>query len=85
MKVTTDVYVFPLSIEFGLVYMHSIQVLTDDDHQQYPHVFLTSPDIWDASGLDNDIMPSLLEEIHQEAGDSLLQDSMLDGFGDLPK
>ena len=36
---------FPLSIEFGLVYMHATQVPTDDDLQQYPHVFFTSPDI----------------------------------------
>ena len=32
-------YVFPLSIESGLVCMHSIQVPTDNDLQQYPHVF----------------------------------------------
>ena len=42
---TPDGYVFPLSIESGLVYMHSIQVPTDDDLQQYPHVFFTSLDI----------------------------------------
>ena len=42
---TPDGYVFPLSIESGLVYMHSILVPTDDDLQQYPHVFFTSPGI----------------------------------------
>ena len=31
---TPDGYVFPLSIESGLVYMHSIQVPNDDDLQQ---------------------------------------------------
>ena len=46
---TPDGYVFPLAIESGLVYMHSIQVPTDDDLQQYPHVFFTSPDILDDS------------------------------------
>ena len=48
--------------------MHSIWVPTDDDLQQYPHVFFTSPDIWDASVLDHGIT---------------LQDSTLDEFGDL--
>ena len=41
-----DGYVFQLSIESGLVYMHSIWVPTDDDLQQYPRGFFTSPDIW---------------------------------------
>ena len=57
--------------------MHSIQVPTDDDIHQYPHVFFTSPDIWDASVLDHGIPPALLGEINQEAEDSLLQDSIL--------
>ena len=43
---TPDGYVFPLSIESGLVYMSSIWVPTDDDLQQHPHVLFTSPDIW---------------------------------------
>ena len=38
-----DGYVFPFSIEPGLVYMHSIWVPTDDDLQKYPLVFFTSP------------------------------------------
>ena len=63
------------------VYMHSIGVPTDDDLQQYPHFFLTSPDIQHASVLDHGITPALLEEIHQEADDSLLQDSMFDESG----
>ena len=79
---TPDGYVFPLSIESGLVYMHSIQFPTDDDLQQYPHVFFTPPDTWDASVLDYGITPALLEEIQQEADDSLLKDSMVDRFGD---
>ena len=80
---TPDGYMFPLSIESGLVYMHFIWVPTDDDLWQYPHVFFTSCDIWDASVLDHSITPALLEEIHQEAYDSLLKDSIFDEFGDL--
>ena len=57
---TPDRYVFPLSIESGFVYMHSIQVPTSDDLQQYPHGFFTSPDILDAFVLDHGITPSLL-------------------------
>ena len=62
---TSEGYVSPLSIESGLVYMHSIRIPTDQDLQNYPHVFFTSPDIWDASVLDHEITPSLLEEINQ--------------------
>ena len=51
--------------------MHSIHIPTDDDLQQYPHVFFTSPDIWDTSILDHGITPALLVEIHPEADDSL--------------
>ena len=80
---TSDGYVIPLSIESGLVYMHSIQIPTDNDLQQYPHVFFTSPDTWDASVLDHGITPSLLEEINLETDDSLLQDSIFDEFGEL--
>ena len=80
---TPDGYVFPLSIESGLVYMHSLQSPTDDNLQQYPLVFFTSSDIWDASVLDHSITPAFLEEIQQEADDSLLKDSMFDEFGDL--
>ena len=68
---TPDGYVFPLSIESGLVYMHSIWVPTHDDLQQYPHVFFISSDIWDASVLDHGITNALLEEIQQGADDSL--------------
>ena len=80
---TPDGYVFPLSMESGLVYMHSIQAPTDDDLQQYPHVFFTSHGIWGASVLDHGITPALFDEINQEADDSLLQDSIFDEFGDL--
>ena len=80
---TPDGYVFPLSIKSGLVYMHVIWVPTDDDLLQYPHVFFTSPDIWDTSVLDHGITPALLDEINEKADDSLLQDSIFDEFGDL--
>ena len=63
--------------------MHSIRIPTDQDLQNYPHVFFTSPDIWDASVLDHEITPSLLEEINQHSDDSLLQDSNFDEYGDL--
>ena len=46
---TSEGYVILLSIESGLVYMHTIRIPTDQDLQNYPHVFFTSPDIWDAS------------------------------------
>ena len=60
---TTEGYVVALSIESGLVYMHTIRIPTDQDLQQYPHIFFTSPDIWDPSVLDHGITPSLLEDI----------------------
>ena len=80
---TSEGYVIPLSIESGLVYMHTIRIPTDQDLQNYPHVFFTSPDIWDASVLDHEIAPSLLEDINQHSDDSLLQDSIFDEYGDL--
>ena len=80
---TSEGYVIPLSIESGLVYMHSIRIPTDQDLQNYPHVFFTSPDIWDASVLDHEITLSLLEDINQHSDDSLLQDAIFDEYGDL--
>ena len=80
---TSEGYVIPLSIETGLVYMHPIRIPTDQDLQNYPHVFFTSPDIWDPSVLDHEITPSLLEDINQHSDDSLLQDSIFDEYGDL--
>ena len=66
---TSEGYVIPLSIESGLVYKLSIRIPTDQDLQNYPHVFFTSPDIWDASVLDHEITPSLLEDINQHSDD----------------
>ena len=80
---TSEGYVIPLSIESGLVYMHTIRIPTDQDLQNYTHVFFTSPDIWDASVLDHEMTPSLLEDINQHSDDSLLQDSIFDEYGDL--
>ena len=57
--------------------MQSIRIPTDK-LKQYPHVFFTSPDTWDASVLDHGITPSLLEEIHQDSDDSLLHESIFD-------
>ena len=80
---TSDRYVIPLSIESGLDCMQPIRIPTDNDLKQYPHVFFTSPDTWDASVFDHGITPSLLEEINQDSEDSLLQDSIFDEFGEL--
>ena len=79
---TSEGYVIPLSIESGLVYMHSMRIPTDHDLQNYPHVFFTSPDIWDTSVLDHGIPQSLLEDINQHSDDSLLQDSNFDAYGE---
>ena len=79
---TSEGYVISLSIESGLVYMHSIRIPTDQELQNYPHVFFTSPDNWDASVLDHEITPYLLEDINQHSDDSLLQDSIFDEYGD---
>ena len=75
-------YVIPLSIESGLVYMHSMRIPTDHDLQNYPHVPFTSPDIWDTSVLDHGIPPSLPEDITQHSDHSLLQDSNFDAYGE---
>ena len=64
--------------------MQSIRIPTDNDLKQYPHVFFTLPDTWDASVLNYGITPSLLEEINQESDDSPLQVSIFDEFGELP-
>ena len=80
---TSEGYVFQLSIESGLVYMHSMRIPTDNDLQNYPHVFFTSPDIWDTSESDHGIPPSLLEDINQHSDDPLLQDSIFDAYGEL--
>ena len=80
---TLDGHVIAFSTESGWVYLHSIQVPTDADLQQYPHVFFTPPDIWDASVLDHGITPALLEESRQNVDGSLLKDSMFDELGDL--
>ena len=79
---TSEGYVIPLSIESGLVYMHSMRIPTDHDLQNYPHVFFTSPDIWDTSVLDHGIPQSLLEDINQQSDASLLQDSIFDAYGE---
>ena len=79
---TSEGYVIPLSIESGLVYMHSMWIPTDHDLQKYPHVLITSPDIWDTSVLDHGIPPSLPEDITQHSGHSLLSDSIFDESGE---
>ena len=58
---TSEGYVIPLFIDYGLVYMQSMRIPTDHDLQHYPHVLFTSPDIWNTSVLDHGIPPSLPE------------------------
>ena len=79
---TYEGYVIPLSIESGLFYMHSMRISTDHDLQNYPHVFFTSPHIWDTSVLDHGIPQSLLEDVNQHSDASLLQDSIFDAYGE---
>ena len=79
---TSEGYVIPLSIESGLVYMHSMRIPTDHDLQNYPHVSFTSPDIWDTSVLDHGIPPFLPEYITQHSDHSLPQDSIFDAYGE---
>ena len=43
--------------------MHSIQVPSDVDLQQYPHIFFSLPDNWDTSVLDHGTTPALLDVI----------------------
>ena len=63
---TADRYVIALSIESGLVYIHSIQIPIDNDLQQYPHVFFISPETWDASVLDHGLhLPYLKKSTKQ--------------------
>ena len=79
---TSEGYVIPLSIESGLVYMHSMRIPTDYDLQKYPHVFFTSPDIWDTSVLDHGIPQSLLENANHHSNASLLQNPNFDAYGE---
>ena len=79
---TSEGHVIPLSIEYGLDYMHSMRVPTDHDLQIYPHVLFTSPDIWDTSVLDHGIPPSLPEAINPHSDDSLPPDSNFDESGE---
>ena len=51
---TQDGYSVPLLIKDGLAYATSLGRPTDQDMDTYPHVFFTSPDEWDPSGLDHD-------------------------------
>ena len=79
---TSEGYVIPLSIESGLVYMHSMRIPTDHDLQNYPHVFFISPDIWDTSVLDHGIPLSLLENTNLHFDASLLQNPNFDAYGE---
>ena len=82
MEWTSEGYVIPLSIEYGLGYMYSMRIPTDHDLQNYPHVLFTSPEIWDTSVLDHGIPPSLPEAINPHSADSLPPDSNFDAYGE---
>ena len=79
---TSEGYVVSLSIEYGLVYMHSMRIPTDHDLQNYPHVLFISRDIWDTSVLDHGIPPFLPEAINPHSADSLSPDSNFDAYGE---
>ena len=79
---TSEGYVIPLSIESGLVYMHSMRIPTDHDLQNYPHVLFTSPDIWDTSVLDHGIPQSLPQDINQRYDASMSQAPDFDAYGE---
>ena len=79
---TSEGCVIPLSIESGLVYMHSMRIPTDHDLQIYPHDIFISPDIWNTSVLDHGIPQALPEDINQHSDDSLPQDSSFDAYGE---
>ena len=47
-----DGYATPLQCRSGLMYMSILGKATDQDLDEYPHVFHTSPHEWDPSVLD---------------------------------
>ena len=78
---TLDGYSVPLLIKDGLAYATSLGKPTDQDMETYQHVFLTSPDEWDPSGLDHD--PPHLDGLDpSQVPDKPFGDPMLDAYGD---
>ena len=49
---TLEGYVIPFEVSSGLVYMKPLGIPTDDDMDQYPHVFMTDPHEWDPGVMD---------------------------------
>ena len=76
-----DGYSVPLLIKDGLAYATSHGKPTDQDMDTYPHVFVTSPDEWDASVLDHD--PPHLDGLDSsQVPDQPFGDPMFDVYGD---
>ena len=78
---TLDGYSVPLLIKDGLAYATSLGRPTDQDMDTYPHVFFTSPDKWDPSGLDHD--PPHLDGLDpSQVPEQPFGDPMFDAYGD---
>ena len=57
--ITIDGYSMPLVCKGGLMYLKFQGIPTDNDIQTYPSVLLTSPQEWDPSVLDYELMLQL--------------------------
>ena len=78
---TLDGYSVPLLIKNGLAYATSLGRPTDQDMDNYPHVFFTSPDELDPSVLDHD--PPHLDGLDSsQVPDQPFGDPMFDAYGD---
>ena len=78
---TLEGYSVPLLIKDGLAYATSLGRPTDQDMDTYPHVFFTSPDEWDPSGLDHD--PPPLDGLDpSQVLDQPFGDPTFDAYGD---
>ncbi|KAL7576800.1 hypothetical protein ACA910_013820 [Epithemia clementina (nom. ined.)] len=49
---TLQNYIIPISIKGGLAYIQPVGKPTDQDMDNYPHVFFTNPADWDPALLD---------------------------------
>ena len=78
---TLDGYSVPLLINDGLAYATSLGRSTDQDMDTYPHVFFTSPDVWDPSVLGHDC-PHLDGLDPSQVPDQPFGDPMFDAYGD---
>ena len=58
---TSEGYVIPLSIEYGLVYMQFMRIPTDHDLQHYPHVIFGIPQYWTMGSHPPSLRPTHLQ------------------------